>query len=137
MGFPAPWVATADNPTGRSRVAQVRLACRELFVRLGDEEVLVLDCRDPSDWERYGAHIPGALWMPFEELLQDLVILPDDELIVVCGCSPDGSDAHRVCRLLQRHGLQVVCLEGGLQGWLTEGLPVEEHYTEAVASQAC
>lgn len=104
-----------------------RMPCTELYVRLGDEDVLVLDCRDPDDWSRYGLHIPGALWMPFEELLRDAEALPDDELIVVCGCAQDGSDARRACRLLQLRGRNAICLEGGLQGWITHGLPTESH----------
>ncbi|WP_343213347.1 rhodanese-like domain-containing protein [Archangium violaceum] len=104
-----------------------RMPCTELYVRLGDEEVLVLDCRDPDDWVRYGLHIPGALWMPFEELLREAEVLPDDELIVVCGCAEDGSDARRACRLLQLRGRNAICLEGGLQAWITTGLPTESH----------
>ena len=114
-----------------------RMPCTELFVRLGDEEVLVLDCRDPDDWARLAAHIPGSLWMPFEEILRDRGVLPDDELIVVCGCAPDGADASRVYRLLQRRGFQVVCLEGGLEGWLSQGLPVEHHLVENAFCQMC
>jgi rhodanese-related sulfurtransferase len=102
-----------------------------LFLRLEDEEVLVLDCRDVSDWERYGHHIPGSLWMTYEELLRDWQVLPDDELIVVCGVAPDGSDARRASHLLRQRGLAAVCLDGGLQGWITNGLPTECHETVA------
>jgi rhodanese-related sulfurtransferase len=113
------------------------MACAELYVRLGDDEVLVLDCREPEDWLRCGLHVPGALWMTFEEILRDVAVLPDDELIVVCGCASDGSDARRVFRLLRRLGFNVVCLEGGLQEWLTQGLPTECRVSEVMASEAC
>jgi rhodanese-related sulfurtransferase len=115
-------------------VVDPRMPCTELYIRLGDEEVLILDCRAPADWERYGLHIPGALWMTFEEILEDIAMLPDDELIVVCGCASDGSDARRVCRLLQQRGLNAICLDGGLQGWITHGLPTESHVSESSAS---
>ncbi len=105
------------------------ILCTELFVRLGDDDVLVLDCRDVDAWTHYGLHIPGALWMPPEEILRDLFILPDDELIVVCGCAPDGSDMRRVCRLLRQAGREAVCLRGGLQAWITSGLPTERHFS--------
>ena len=114
-----------------------RMPCTELYVRLGDDEILVLDCRDPTDWDRYGLHIPGALRMTFEEVLEDVEVLPDDELIVVVGCAPDGSDARRVCRVLQQWGLNAICLEGGLQGWVTSGLPTESHDSGASASRLC
>lgn len=114
-----------------------RMPCTELYVRLGDEEVLVLDCRDPEDWDRFGLHIPGALWMPFDEILRDSAILPDDELIVVYGFAADGADACRVCRLLNQRGLSAICLDGGLQGWITHGLPTESHLAGASASGLC
>jgi rhodanese-related sulfurtransferase len=106
-------------------------------MRLGDEEVLVLDCRDPSDWDRYGLHIPGALWMPFEALLRESQVLPDDELIVVVGCAPDGSDSRKAFRLLLQRGFNAICLEGGLQGWITHGLPTECHMQGTSASGLC
>jgi rhodanese-related sulfurtransferase len=118
-------------------VVDPRMLCTELYVRLGDEEVLVLDCRAPEDWERYGLHIPGALWMTFEEILRDAAVLPDDELIVVCGCAGDGSDARRACRLLQQRGFNAIYLDGGLQAWLTHGLPTESHQEGASASGSC
>jgi rhodanese-related sulfurtransferase len=103
------------------------LPCAELYLRLGDDEVLVLDCRETDDWERHAFHIPGALWMPLAELRWDAAALPDDELIVICGCAPDGSDARRACRLLRQRGLDAICLEGGLLGWISNGLPIECH----------
>ncbi len=111
-----------------------RIHCTDLYFRLGDDEVLVLDCREPEDWARHGLHIPGSLWMCFEEILRDSQVLPDDELIVVVGCAPDGSDARRACRLLRQRGFNVVCLEGGLHGWVTHGLPTESHVAAASMS---
>ena len=103
------------------------ILCQELFVRLGDDDVLVLDCRNLEDWARYELHIPGALWMTPEEIIEDLSVLPDDELIIVCGCAPDGSDMTQICRLLRLRGRNAVCLQGGLQEWIDSGLPTERH----------
>ncbi len=103
------------------------IICAELYVRLGDDEVLVIDCREASDWERYELHIPGALRMSVAEIARGLHMLPDDELIVLCGCSPDGMDMRRICRLLRMRGRNAVCLEGGLQAWVTGGFPTERH----------
>ncbi len=106
------------------------IICAELYMRLGDDEVLVIDCRDPSEWERYDLHIPGALRMTPVEIARDLHMLPDDELIVLCGCSPEGRDTRRVCRLLRMRGREAVCLEGGLGAWVTGGYPTERHAHE-------
>jgi rhodanese-related sulfurtransferase len=103
------------------------IICDELYMRLGDDDVLVLDCRDASDWERYELQIPGALRMTVSEIARDLAMLPDDELIVLCGCCPDGMDLRRICRLLRLRGRNAVCLAGGLQAWVTGGYPTERH----------
>lgn len=99
--------------------------CRDLFLRLGDDEVLVLDCRAESDWERYQFQIPGALRMPVHELREAGKSLPDDELIVLCGTAEDSSDVLRAYRQLRRHRRQVVVLEGGLREWVGHGFPTE------------
>ncbi len=103
------------------------LECQDLFLRLGDEELVVVDCREREEWDRLEFHIPGALRMSLRELDAAAHTLPDDELIVLCGCSEDGSDARRALRLLQLRGRNAVCLDGGLQSWVTGGYPTERH----------
>jgi len=99
--------------------------CRELFLRLGDDEVVVVDCREEQDWGRYQFLIPGALRMSPLELRESADILPDDELIVLCGVAEDGSDARKAYRQLQVRGIPSVILEGGLREWLSYGFPIE------------
>lgn len=106
------------------------IACAELYLRLGDDDVLILDCRSVEAWEQTGFHIPGALRMTAEEIARDLTMLPDDELIVLCGCDPDGDLALRLCRLLLLRGRNAVCLEGGMEAWVEEGFPIEPHLCE-------
>lgn len=103
--------------------------CGELMAQLGDDEVLILDCRSLEEWNGYGLHIPGALRMGVEEIGQFAHALPDDELIVLCGYRPDGSDARRAYRFLQFRGRRAVILAGGLRSWVTEGYPTESHPT--------
>lgn len=99
--------------------------CRDLFLKLGDDEILVLDCRFEPDWDRYQFQIPGALRLPLPELREAADSLPDDELIVLCGTAEDSSDVLRAYRELRRHGRQVVVLEGGLREWVGHGFPTE------------
>src|SRR4051794_20272692 len=65
------------------------IPCSELLMRLGDDEVLVLDCREDGQWLTE-LQIPGALRMSLAELPHGVHALPDDELIVVCGDKADG-----------------------------------------------
>ncbi|QSQ16180.1 rhodanese-like domain-containing protein [Myxococcus landrumensis] len=103
------------------------ILCTELYLRLGDDELLVIDCRTPAEWEHHALHIPGALRMSPGEVALEHRMLPDDELIVLCGGAQDGSDVRRVCRLLRMHGREAVCLEGGLPAWIRGGYPTERH----------
>jgi hypothetical protein len=47
--------------TRRRHCVEPTIDCRDLFLRLGDDELLVLDCREDGEWERYRFTIPGAL----------------------------------------------------------------------------
>jgi len=106
---------------------ELRIPCAELYLRLGDDDVLVLDCRSRNHWEQIEFHIPGSLRMTPEEVARDLFILPDDELIVLCGCEEDWEDVSRLCQLLHLQGRNAVCLDGGIQGWVSQGFPTERH----------
>lgn len=106
---------------------ELRIPCAELYLRLGDDDVLVLDCRSPDNWEQVEYHIPGSLRMTPEEIARDLFVLPEDELIVLCGCEEDWEDVLRICGFLLMRGRNAVCLEGGIQRWVAEGFPTERH----------
>ena len=106
---------------------ELRIPCAELYLRLGDDDVLVLDCRSPQDWEQLEFHIPGALRMTPEEVVQDQGVLPDDELIVLCGCESDVDAVLRLCQLLLLRGRNAVFIPGGIHTWVSEGFPTERH----------
>jgi rhodanese-related sulfurtransferase len=112
---------------------ELRIPCAELYLRLGDDDVLVLDCRSPDNWELVEFHIPGSLRMAPDEVYRDLFILPDDELIVLYGCEADWENVLRICRMLMMQGRKAVCLEGGIQAWVAEGFPTERHHVRAAA----
>lgn len=98
----------------------------ELIERLGDDELLVVDCRDVnSNWPLSQFKIPGALRMSLDELRAAGSALPDDELIVLCGASEDHSDAHRAWRILMSVNRRAVCLHGGFRAWISAGYPTE------------
>jgi rhodanese-related sulfurtransferase len=94
----------------------------ELFRRLRDEQVLVLDVRPEAEYA--AGHIPGAVSMPYDQLAARLAELPDGTDIVAycrgryCVFAPDA------VRLLRERGFSAWPLEGGLPGWRLAGLPV-------------
>ncbi len=112
---------------------ELQIPCAELYLRLGDDDILVLDCRSPEDWEHLEFHIPGALRMTPEEVAEDLCFLPDDELIVLCGCESDGELVLRLCRLLLMRGRTAVYLQGGIHAWVREGFPTERHLCRPIS----
>jgi len=98
--------------------------CRDLLLRLGDDEILVIDCRPGDQWHSLDVQIPGALWITADELAHAAQSLPDDELIVVYGTSRD-THARRAVRLLRLRGFDAVMLDGGLRTWISLGFPTE------------
>lgn len=99
--------------------------CAELFQKLGDDDLLVLDCRDEREWDVNPFQIPGTLKLSVRELREAADSLPDDELIVLVGTAQDSSDVLRAFRILRRHKRQALILEGGLLEWIEHGLPTE------------
>ncbi len=92
---------------------------------LGDDEVVVVDCRSRDEWGFVPLQIPGALRMGLEEILEAPDALPDDELIVLCD-GTDGPRARRAWRALLLAGRTAVCLRGGLRDWIRRGYPTEQ-----------
>lgn len=100
-----------------------------LFLNLGDDEWVVVDCRDEADWLRYPFRIPGALKMTPTEMEEWAHILPEDEQIILVGCAIDGDDLRRARAALVRSGRHPWWLRGGLRAWRRARLPIESVHT--------
>ena len=94
----------------------------ELFRRLNDGQILVLDVRPEAEYA--AGHIPGAVNVPHDQLAARLAGLPESADIVAycrgryCVFAPDA------VRLLRARGLSARLLAGGLPDWRAAGLPV-------------
>lgn len=98
------------------------IARDELFRRLHDGQVLVLDVRPEAEYA--AGHIPGAVNVPHDQLAARLAELPERADIVAycrgryCVFAPDA------VRALRARGFSARPLEGGLPDWRLAGLPV-------------
>jgi len=97
----------------------------ELKERLdGRGDTLVIDTRSKASYE--GGHIPGALWMPLQEIPQRYTELPRfREKVFYCSCWDDGASV-AAAQLLQEKGLMnSKVLRDGYTGWEKAGYPIE------------
>ena len=86
-------------------------------------EVLVLDVREPGEFDSVLGHIAGALLLPLGELGGKLDSLPRDRPVVaVCR---SGARSARATQMLEQAGLRVANLAGGMLRWRAQGLAVE------------
>lgn len=83
------------------------------------DELLVLDVREPHEWD--AGHIAGALHIPMGELndRQDEI---DQERTIVAVCR-SGARSGRVAAALGQAGYDVHNLDGGMQAWDRADLP--------------
>lgn len=89
--------------------------------RLRDEGAVVLDVRQPDEWE--AGHIPGAVLIPLDQLPARLAEVPKDRAVVVMCRSGNRSQAGRDI-LLQAGYASVTSMAGGIRQWQGAGLPV-------------
>ena len=81
---------------------------------------LILDVREQFEWD--AGHIDGALHMPMTEVPGRTAELPKgSRVIVVCHL---GQRSAHVANFLAQQGYDVENLDGGLERWSAEGLPL-------------
>jgi hydroxyacylglutathione hydrolase len=94
----------------------------ELAQRLAREpEIVVLDVREPSEWEE--GHIPGARHVPMRQVAERLPELPRDRPLAVL-CAGGARSGLVASLLLARSFTGVLNVWGGMTGWTEAGLPV-------------
>jgi rhodanese-related sulfurtransferase len=105
-----------------------RITVEELKRRLDEgDAVAVIDLRHPLDFESDPETIPGAIYLPAEDLGARLADVPRDrDVILYCTCSDEITAAKEALRL-RRHGIRRVRpLQGGLTAWREAGLATEQ-----------
>ncbi len=88
-----------------------------------------VDVREPYEWD--AGRIEGSIHIPFRELQQRYGEIPGaQQVVVVCQV---GQRSELAAGFLARNGYDAVNLEGGLEAWLAEGLPLEGEISEGFA----
>lgn len=99
----------------------------EEAARRVDEGAILLDVREPDEWE--AGHAPDAVHVPLAALAASVDDLdPGQPVVAVCRV---GGRSERAAAVLLQRGFDAVNLAGGMQAWHGAGLPV---VTDAGAS---
>lgn len=120
-----------------ARLAEIEQITREFAVEGAEETpvarsgldalvagggVVVIDVRPAVEYEH--GHLPDAISLPLEDLLERLAELPRDRRIVAYCRGAYCLFADEAVALLRRHGFDAHRLEGGWPEWRGEGRPV-------------
>jgi rhodanese-related sulfurtransferase len=93
-----------------------------------EQEVLVIDVRQPLDLLGATVVIPGAQWLAPDDLCANPSLLPKErDLVVYCTCPSDKTSRVILRRALTMGFLQIRFLKGGLDEWRAKGFPVEPY----------
>ena len=85
------------------------------------DEVQVVDCREPYEW--HAGRIEGSIHLPLNSILAGAIGQLDTAKTTVVVCR-SGNRSELAMLMLQARGFQAHNLEGGLQEWAAEGLPL-------------
>jgi len=87
----------------------------DVRAQLANDTVVLLDVRPSVEYST--AHIPGAISVPYDELVERMKELPNDKLIVAYCRGPYCVDADTALNVLAEQGLWVARLEEGIVEW--------------------
>jgi rhodanese-related sulfurtransferase len=88
--------------------------------RAGD--AIIIDVREAH--EHAQAHVPGIPLIPMSEIQQRLADVPEGQLIIMCRVGGRSAQVAYWLEGLGDYG-EVANLDGGITGWVNDGLPVE------------
>jgi rhodanese-related sulfurtransferase len=99
---------------------QVREVDVEQFATQRREDMSVLDVRSAEEFA--AAHVPGAVNVPLEQVIEDPGRYTGQELYVIC---QSGGRSSKAAEALAAAGVQPVSVAGGTAGWIESGRPVD------------
>jgi rhodanese-related sulfurtransferase len=86
----------------------------------GRKGVPLIDVREPDEFA--SGRVPGAVNLPMSRIGERLDELPEGEFDVICAI---GGRSGRVVEALEARGYAATNVEGGTNGWIEAGFPVE------------
>jgi rhodanese-related sulfurtransferase len=93
-----------------------------------NQEILLLDVRQPLDLLADSEIIPGAKRIPPREILKNPSLIPrDKDAVAYCTCPGDKTARVIIRRARALHFDRVKFLKGGLAAWKAKGYPVEPY----------
>jgi rhodanese-related sulfurtransferase len=102
------------------RVMFDRVDPLEAKARLENGAVLI-DVREQNEFDE--ARVPGATLIPLSEFAQRFEEMPkDQEIVLMCA---GGVRSAQAAQFAAQHGFKLTNLEGGINAWQAQGLPVE------------
>lgn len=104
-----------------------RMPVEELQRKMHDgDAIAIVDLRHPIDFESDPYVIPGALYIPAEDLDRRHAEIPRDrDVVLYCTCPDDVTSAREARRLRARGIVRVRPLDGGFTAWRAHGFPVQ------------
>jgi rhodanese-related sulfurtransferase len=122
-------VVLAKRIRGRSEMERYTITPEALHALLrSNQDILVIDVRQPLDLLGDSVIIPGAQWLAPDEVRANPSLLPKEhDLIVYCTCPSDKTSRIILHRALAKGFLRIKFLKGGLDGWRANGFPVEPY----------
>ncbi len=86
-----------------------------------DAAALVVDVRSPEEYA--GGHVPGAINVALEDVVESPTRFGDREVHMVCG---GGGRSFRAASAVNEAGGRALSVSGGTRGWIASGRAVEE-----------
>jgi rhodanese-related sulfurtransferase len=85
-------------------------------------EIQLVDCRERYEWD--AGRVEGAIHIPLNDIMggagSDLA--RDTPIVVICR---SGNRSELATMMLQARGFEAHNLEGGIEAWVADGLPIE------------
>lgn len=96
------------------------ITVQDLAGRIGDEDLLLLDVREPYEFRN--GFVPGAVNIPMSVLPVRVTELPKDrDIHIIC---QSGGRSMQVTMWLERQGYRPVNVHGGTLTWVQAGGPI-------------
>ena len=96
-----------------------------------NQNVLVVDVRQPLDLLAYSEIIPGAKRIPPKDVISNPSLIPKEvDTVVYCTCNSEETSRDILQRVLALNYSRIKLLRGGLAAWKAKGYSVES-YTES------